>query len=437
MEKRLFRDEVLRLTGIKTVADRECHCGTLTYRPHGSYGKDRDVQEVVYDLMIIAAYDQLKTGQAVYTGDWTAAEMAGKAGYLYQFMENVSDEWEHYSLIAIQTKTFSCSFHPGQTFQTIAEWEGVMNLAPKKYHRFAVEGKELPDGVKIDKYTRCHGYKPRTISYAFENDRIAKKFEVLGPMYEVLGSEGMKKALSVLTAIRSIEKLHGYGIGEVADRLLRRKLWKDYGKCEPLHRRIEWMKSEAKRMKENGEEKSERAKKMNEEFKSLQQKIMMHGERCFVASDFEHAPEVWKVVDRQYVDNLIAYFRHVLKDYPAPEWPKKNDHVQLKNQEKQCKKWQGKLGVYEVRGQLDYYQDKIVWYAEVHTTKGKYDCTTCKVDVLEPWVEPEKPKKPKKTSKKKADVKPRTSSVSHQPSAEPTLAERLRDALLKQMKKAA
>lgn len=458
---------IVERDGITTVAERTVKDTEVTYKPYGNYHKGLDVNQVVYDLMTIAAQDMLSWGTAVYGGNWTAAEMAGKAGYLHQFVEG-----DGYKLVSIKTDTFCCTYHASEAFSQMAEWEGVMNLAPKKYHRFAVEGKELPKDVKIKAYQRCHGYKPKTISLTAENDRIAKKFEVLGPMYEVLGSEGMKKALSVLTAIRSIEKLHGYGMGERADRLLRRKFWKDYGKCEPLHRRIEWLKQEAERMKQNGEEKSERAKKMNEEFKALQQKIMMHGERFFVASDFEHAPEAWKVVDRQYVEELIAYFRQVLKDYPAPEWPKKNDHVQLKNQEKQPKKWQGKLGVYEVRGQLDYYQDKIVWYAEVHTTKGKYDCTRYGVDALEPWVEPAKTKKKvtqkaqksqkaaPKTSKPKAketltkvdsytvkddagkDVTfgsyvPNVGYEEPAPKQEPTLAEKLREALLKQMQKAA
>lgn len=437
------KSELVEIEGVKTVAERTVDDYEVTYKPYKNYHKGLTVEQVVYDLMIIAAYDQLKMGQAVFKGDYTAAEMAGKVGYLHQFMEG-----EDYKTIGIKTETFCCSYHAGEAFAQMAEWEGVMSLAPKKYHRFAVEGKEMPSGVKLKPYTRCHGYKPRTISLAAENDRIAKKFEVIGPMYEVLGSEGMKRALSVLTAAKSIEKLYGYQMGELAERLLRRKLWREYGTCEPMKRRVEWLKSEAARMKQNGEEKSERAKKMNEEFKSLQQKIMLHMERYYTAKDFEAAPECWKVVDEDYAKELMAYFRKVLAESPVPKWPAKGDMVQMKEGYRAIKKWQGKLCVYEVRGQLDMYHDKINWYAVVCTTKGKHDSTTYKVDALEPWTEPEKPKKKQATGKPKATAKktpaPNNSEVVTKQSAsclvtneEPTLEERLRAALLRQLKQAA
>lgn len=432
MEKKELTNGIVEVDGIKTVAERTVDDYEVTYKPYRNCHKGLTVEQVVYDLMTIAAHDMLNWGTTVYAGEYTAAEMAGKVGYLYQFVGG-----EDYKIIRIKTETFCCSYHAGEAFAQMAEWEGVMSLAPKKYHRFAVEGKEMPSGVKLKPYTRCHGCKPRTISLAAENDRIAKKFEVIGPMYEVLGSEGMKRALSVLTAAKSIEKLYGRQMGELAERLLRRKLWREYGTCEPMKSRVEWLKSEAARMKQNGEEKSERAKKMNEEFKSLQQKIMLHMERYYTAKDFEAAPECWKVVDEDYAKELMAYFRKVLAESPAPKWPAKGDYVTLKNQERQPKKWQGKLSVYEVRGQLDMYHDKMNWYAVVCTTKGKHDSTTCEVGYLEPWTEPDRPPKKKAVSKKEKTTAKATNPEPCTVNPEPTLEDRLRAALLRQLKQAA
>ncbi|MBQ8713102.1 MAG: hypothetical protein IJ551_09845 [Prevotella sp.] len=392
------KSELIERDGIKTRAERTVSEGQVTYKPYGNYHKGLDVNQVVYDLMTIAAQEMLGCGTAVYGGDYTAAEMAGTVGCLHQFMEG-SD----YELIKIQTSTYCCSYRATDVFAQMAEWEGVMNLSPKNYRRFHCEGKEMPKDMKLKPYQRCHGYKPRTISLAAENARIAKKFEVLGPMSQSLTSEGMRKALSVLTAIESIKKLHGYDMADLASRLLRRKLWRDYGRDQ------------------------------------YQQPV------CYSARDFEHGPEVWKQVDEGYVKQLIAYFRQVLADSPAPKWIKVNDPVQLKDQEKQPKKWQGKLSVWRVTGSLNYYKDAIEWFADVCTTKGKHDTMTRRVDYLEPWVEPDKPKK-KAATKKQAKKASGTnnSEVGYKQSAsclvttaEPTLADRLREALLKQLRVAA
>lgn len=401
MEKKELTSDIVEIEGVKTVAERTVDDYEVTYKPNKNYHKGLDVNQVVYDLMTIAAHDMLNWGTTVYAGEYTAAEMAGKVGYLYQFVGG-----EDYKIIRIKTETFCCSYHAGEAFAQMAEWEGVMSLAPKKYHRFAVEGKEMPKDVKLKPYTRCHGYKPRTVSLAAENDRIAKKFAVLGPMAQSLTSEGMRRALSVLTAVKSIEKLHGYDMQQLAGKLLRRKLWREYGKDK------------------------------------YQQPMV------YTAKDFEPGPECWKVVDEDYAKELMAYFRQVLAESPVPKWPAKGDMVMLKNQEKQCKKWQGKLSVYEVRGQLDTYHDKINWYAVVCTTKGKHDSMNRDVCYLEPWTEPDKPKKKQATGKPKATAKktpaPNKSEVVTKQSAsclvtteEPTLEERLRAALRKQFAMAA
>lgn len=395
---------IVNLTGLQMVAEREVRNGTLNYRPYASHAEGMDVSQQVYELMTIAAYDMLEVGQTVLSGDYTAAEMAGTVGWLHQFV------WSgDYDRITISTKTFGCGFHPSQIFEQIAEWEGVMSLAPKKQHRFAVEGKELPAGTKLKPYTRCHGYKPRTISLTAENDRIAKKFEVLGRMAQSLTSEGMRRALSVLTAIKSIEKLHGHDMSLLAGKILRRKLWDDYGRDR------------------------------------YQQPIE------FAAPAFQDGPEVWKQVDEQYVKQLIAHFREVLADSPAPTWIKKGGAVQLKNQDAAPKKWQGKLSVYRVFGGYDSVSRSIKWYADVATTKGKYDCMNREVGWFVPWVEPEKKAKTSKAKTKstKGEGKPKQaakasgtnnsqvvtkqSASCYQTTPEPTLEDRLREALRKQM----
>ena len=392
-----------------------------------------EINEAVYAAFCVVAQKVLDRSTCFKTGDLTAAELAGTLGSKWAkvLMTLTDDRYPMAPEVCIKVGSnvydrrgvlFECHFQADTVFEQMAEWEGVMNLSPKKYHRFTCESKqESFNNEPVKAYQRCHGYKPRTISLAAENQRIAKKFEVIGPMYEALGSEGMKRALSVLTAIESIKKMHGYDMADLADRLLRRKLWRDYG--------------------------------------SDQYKQPM----CYSAEDFEHGPEVWKQVDEEYVKQLIAYFRQVLADSPAPEWIKKGDMVQLKDQEKQPKKWQGKLSVWSVTGSLDYYKDAIEWFADVCTTKGKHDSMTRRVDLLEPWVEPEKPgKKAAKTKAAKArprsDRQPdhgragnattvgqaakaqgegRCDTAPHTTSQEPTLADRLREVLLRQLKQAA
>lgn len=384
------KSELVEIEGVQTVAERTVDDYEVTYKPNKNYHKGLDVNQVVYDLMTIAAHDMLNWGTTVYAGEYTAAEMAGKVGYLYQFVGG-----EDYKIIRIKTETFCCSYHAGEAFAQMAEWEGVMSLAPKKYHRFAVEGKERPKDAKIEPYKRCHGYKPRTVSLTAENDRIAKKFEVIGKMAQSLTSEGMKRALSVLTAAKSIEKLHGREMGDLAGKMLRRKLWRDYGKDK------------------------------------YQQPMV------YTAKDFEAAPECWKVVDEDYAKELMGYFRQVLAESPAPKWPAKGDLVQMKEGYRAIKKWQGKLCVYEVRGQLDTYHDKINWYAVVCTTKGKHDSTTCEVGYLEPWTEPDRPPKKKAVSKKEKTTAKATNPEPCTVSPEPTIEDRLRAALRKQLAMAA
>ena len=445
-------DGVVSLTGLTTAADRTVCKETVTYRPHGRCWDGEDVNAIVYDLMVIACYDMMTVGTVLYGGEYTAAEMAGKIGYLHQYVEG-SD----YKVVRIETKTFCCTYHVSDVFDQMAEWEGVMGLSPKKCHRFAVEGKELPKGAKIEPYKRCCGYKPTTVSLAAENTRIAKRFGVIGPMSDDLGSEGMKRALSVLTAIKSIEKLHGYDMGSMAGRMLRRKLWRDYGKRERLNRYEAWLTDEMKRTDQGSDRYKSMKKDLDEVRKKLKYPLQVVG---YTAQDFKDGPEVWKQVDEAYVKELIAYFRQVLAGHPAPEWPKQGDVVQFKNREKMQKKYQGEFLCEGVVASLSEYGDSIEWRASLCV--GKFKNEYFLPGQLEPAPEKPKTKAKKKTKKKadvrckkaaskrgkngagsnssereqarpkvKADVKPQTAAVSPQPSNELSLAERLRQALLK------
>lgn len=377
-------DGVVSLTGLTTVADRTVCKKTVTYRPHGRCWDGEDVNAIVYDLMIIACYDMMTVGTVEYGGEYTAAEMAGKIGYLYQYVEG-SD----YETVKIETKTFCCTYHVDEAFAQMAEWEGVMNLPPKKYHRFAVEGKERPKGAKIEPYKRRHGYKPTTISLAAENARIAKKLEVIGTMAKSLTSEGMRKALSVKAAASRFDNM-GYDMRDMARRAMEWKLWKDYGKngSMPIP---------------------------------------------FSASDFKDAPEIWKQVDGQYADQLVNHFKQMLRNSPQPEWPNQGDVVVIKGAEKMQKKYQGKFLCEGVVANLSTYGDRIEWRASLRVKK--YDNEYFLPGQLEPA-----PEKPKVKAKKKGTRKSQKSQrVKAKASAEPktetkaetlSLEERLRQALL-------
>jgi hypothetical protein len=265
---------------------------------------------------------------------------------------------------------------------------------------------------------------------AAENTRLAKKFEVIGPMYEILGSEGMKRALAVLTAAKCFDNM-SYEWRSVAKEAMRRKLWADYGTWEPLRRRDAWLSSEM----EHADQKSDRYKAMKKELDEIRKKYLLPSHPIYYSSsDFRDAPEVWKQVDDKYAASLVTWFQQLLRDHPAPEWPKQGDVVQFKNREKMQKKYQGKFLCEGVVASLSTYGDSIEWRASLRVKK--YDNEYFLPGQLEPA--PEKPKtKAKKTAKRAATkpkptgkAEPQTSAVSPQTSNELSLAERLRQALL-------
>ena len=388
---------IVSIDGVKTVAERTVRKEQLTYKPFGNYHEGLDVNQVVYDLMTIAAHDALDCGTALCGGNYTAAEMAGTFCGMHQYVEG-SD----YKVVRIETETFRCTYHVSDAFAQMAEWEGVMNLSPKKYFRFKVEGKELPKGAKIEPYKRWRGYKPTTISLAAENTRIAKKFEVLGAMAKSLTSEGMRKALSVIAAASRWSKAT-YEVRDMAKKAMMWKLQSDYGRV-PTSQPV-----------------------------------------CFTAKDFEYGPEVWKNVDVAYTEELDRHFKQMLADSPAPEWPKQGDVVVIKDAWKMAKVYQPKFICVGGVATLSINGESIVWRASVRVKKlgNEY--------FLPGQLEPAPDDKPKKKAaskrgkngagsnssereqarpKVKADVKPQTAAVSPQTSNELSLAERLRQALL-------
>ena len=385
MEKYKLHDGVVSLTTRKVAADRKVELrtftktqtprteSTVTYEPHGSSGSGLDVNTLVYEMMIIAGYDMLQVGHATYGGDYTAAELAGKVGYLPMFMENDSESWDH-THIHIKTKTFDCSFDAGEMFETMAEWEGVAGITAKNAYKFRCEGREVPRGAVVKPYRRCHGYKPTTFSMAMEERRINQKFEVLGKLYQRLTSEGMRKALSVIAAVRCFDNM-SYEWRGIAKQAMLWKLWKDYAR-ETCSMPVE-----------------------------------------FSASDFNGGPACYQVVDDEYAASLVSHFRRIVADAPKPEWPVRGDVVTIKGAETMKRKYCGKKLVDSVLPRLAPYGNRIDWVVAVSV--GKFDVEYFLPGQLEPAADKAKKAKKTKAAKPKA--------------AEPdgmTMAEQLRQALL-------
>lgn len=355
----------------------------LTYRPHKSHDDNMGVHALVYEMMIIAANDMLAVNIPLFDGEYTAAQMAGEVAYMWMFSNN-----SEYKCIRIEAGTFSCGFASRHVFHQMAEWEGVAGVKPKDVYRFTVEvAQNKARDISLKPYKR-HSYTPKKVSYASEDRRIAEKLAVIGQLANSLNREGMIKALSLLTAIRSAEKMYNYALASIAKKTMRYWHWEAYRKdknAEPV---------------------------------------------SFSEQDIKYGPEIWQQVDKDYAIRLLERFRKFLADNAAPSWIKKGDMVQLKNQDAAPKMFKGKLKVCEVSGKLDYYCTRIDWYAEVCTTKGRWESKEYLAGTLEPWSD-EQPKsdKPKATKPKaKAKEKPI-------PTAKPlTLAEQLRKALTERLK---
>ena len=360
MEKRRLYDGPVKLTGRKVTADRTAEYDkmmdyrrggwVLTYESRGNSGSSLDVHTLVYELMIIAGYDVLQVSSVVYGGEFTASELAGKVGYLSEVMDNCNPEWEDYKRIRIKTKTFCCSFDTRLMFEQMAEWEGVAGITSKKAYRFHCDGKEIPNGMTLKPYQRCHGYKPTTISLVAEDTRIAKKFEVLGKLYRSLTSEGMRKAMSVVAAARLFDD-KSYEVKALIKTAMRWKLWKDYARPDA----------------------------------AAEYSLPI----SFSASDLQCGPECYKQVDSKYVQELVNHWNKMVADSPMPEWPKQGDWVMFKNRDVWGKKkYQGKFFCEGMRASLSLYGDRIEWRASVRVKK--YDNEYFLPGQLEPWVDQKK-----------------------------------------------
>jgi len=426
-EKKRLYDGTVGITGRKVTADRTADGETVTYTPHGSSGSGLGTNELVYELMLIAGRDMLEAGTALYGGDYTAAELAGKAGYLYMFTENGNPGWEDYRTVRIRTEAFDCSFHAGETFAQIAEWEGVMGLPAQKYYRFRCEGREMPKGTVLKKYTRCHGYRPATVSVAAENDRLSQNFSVLGHLCQALSAEGIRKAMSVPAAARLFED-KGFEVLAMVRTAMRWKLWKDYGNCERLHRREDWLKGEMGRTDRTGR----RYKEMEKELQLIRWKYAALSRPIpFGEQDFKDGPECYRQVDGKYVQVLVDHWNGMVAGSPMPEWPKQGDVVMFRNRENMTKKYQGKFLCKGLVASLSAYGDRIEWRASVRV-KGSTNEYFAPA-LLEPAPDDKKPKKAAKKTTGKAKPKASTAAVTRQhtqQAAQPSLEERLRQALL-------
>lgn len=312
------------------------------------------VNEAVYAVFCVVAQAVLDRSTCHLSGERTASELAGSYNKWFDAITPLTKDNMPLE-VCIKVGDYQCAFHTYDVFKMMAEWEGLLGLSVKQQHRFCCEAEEQPKGMELVTYKRHLVYHPKRVTCAMEERRIADKLAVLGTMAQALTSEGMRKALSVLCAIESVKKLYDREWYAIAKDLIRRWYWRAYRKEGAL------------------------------------------GSVCpvFTAKDFEHGPELWKQVDEGYAKELLAQWRQFVAENAAPTWMKVGDFVQLKNQELAPKKWQGKLKVCQVFGQLDLYKDKLVWYAEVCTTSGRWDSVNRDVSHFDVWVEPEKPKRKK------------------------------------------
>ena len=338
-----------------------------------------DINEAVYAAFCVAGQTVLEEhpDYLLVDGQRTAAELAGGTRYISAFLID-----DHAKCMAVEVSGFKCEFFLGDVFKMMAEWEGVCGITAKQAHRFYCEPSTESRILELTPYRRDRVYRPKPVSVKLDERRINAKFEVLGQLVQSLTSEGMKKAMSLLTAIKSAEKLYSAEHADMAAKVMRRWFWDIYGTTTSMDT------------------------------------------IPFSAKDFQYGPECWKVVDEDYVKELLARWKEFVANNPAPEWIKRDDLVQLKNQAVTPKKWQGALKVYRVYGQLNHYCNSIEWYAEVCTTKGKWDSLERNVDALELFSEQDPAEKPARKSQK-AGNNPKPTIQHSETKAVPSVADLL------------
>lgn len=376
MEKLTLTD-ITRRTAGGYVIDRKCeHNVAIGYNGVGNIltytlaGEPTDINSAVLEMMIMAAQDVLDLSRPLFNGDFTAKELAGKvSGFSPVVFIFTNEQYVSYQRICIECGTFKCHFEAKEMFVMLSEWEGMMSIPQNKAHRFPCEAeKEMEKDIIAFRPYKCNrGYRPRRIVINDpDQERIARKYGVLGPLAQSLTEEGIKRAYSTASVILEYE---GHPLHDIAQTVLSKKLHDDYGvkDTQPV---------------------------------------------TFDRSAFEYAPECWIVEDRAYMQELRDCFNRLTAEYPAPDW-KGGDFVQLKNQKLAPKKWQGKLKVGYIEPRYD--SGRIVWYVRVNTTKGKWDTVGYLAERLEAWREPEPKMKSEKVKKLKGE-KPQPSATKPQPS---------------------
>lgn len=354
-----------------------------------------ELNAAVYAVLCYVAEEVLKRSTCYISGERTAAELAGtienwipidplsENGNLIQMAPEVQ----------VRAGTWKCNFPTIAIFTMMAEWEGVMGLTAKQAYRFQCETKkDMPKGMELKAYRRWRVYRPKRISFAYVEKRIAQKFEVIGKMSQDLSDEGMRKALSVLAAVKQLDKTVPYYYANIAEQVLRRKLWNDYGKKDGV------------------------------------------GPMSYCKKDFEYGPEIWKQVDEEYVKTLVEYFKAFMDANPAPECVKEGCYAQFKNQENVAKKYRGKFYVEGLEAHV--WSERVEWWVVIKV--DRYKTEQHPVSRMEPWVEPEKQKKvqkvftksaPGKVKNEKLKVKKESNSQLSTLDSQLTIADRLREAL--------
>jgi len=366
------------------IHSAESSANVDVYQVTNSVGSE-DVNAAVYAILCYVGEEVLKRSTCYISGERTAAELAGTVGKYCFPIAPLSENENHLPLAPethVRAGTWKCTFPTEDIFKMMAEWEGVMGLTAKQTYRFQCETKEdMLKGMELKAYKRSRAYHGKRISFADEEKRIAQKFEVIGKMAQDLGSEGMRKALSVLVAAK-LFKGEPYNLPDIAREVMLRKFWSDYGGMGPM---------------------------------------------SYSNEDFRYAPEAWKQVDDEYVKTLAEYFRELLNGSPVPEWPKVGCYVQFKNQENITKKYQGKFYVGGIKASATW--GHIEWLADLNTSRHRYE--RHRINRLEPWVEPEKPtKKAEKKKEAKVVVKQIAQPKQTKDATAPlSIADRLREAL--------
>lgn len=392
-----------------------------------------EINEAVYAAFIVVAQAVLDRSTCFISGDHTAAEIAGYLGSKWvpcaMFNTDENNKMADSVQISIKDK-FSVCFPTDTVFKQMAEWEGQMGLSPKKQHQFACECKqESFSREPIKPYTRCHQAKPTCpYSAAREATRINKKFEVLGNLYNSLTSEGMRKALSVLVAVKFYEKT-GYEERNMAKKIMLRKLWDDYGKRAGYLKRDHELGKQMDELRRAGADK-EQMIALNEEInKNKELLTLSHDAFSFSAEHFKDGPDVYKQVDDKYVMELRRHYVEVISAEPKPKGFEVGDYVQFVGRENKPKAYQGKFLVEGVRQVLDPYARRAEW--KILIRFKKHETRYCYPSQLEKWVDS------KKTKAEKPKAAPKTKVVAQVSKTKPTLEDRLRDALKKQLMVAA